>query len=360
MVGGKVLVLGGIRSGKSAYAESLLSEADSVRYVATSAVPEGDDGFAARIAAHQFRRPASWETLEVGDDPALLVDSVREAEAGAALLVEDLGGWAAALLEREDAAELVSRLADAVRQCQADLVFVSPEVGLSVVPPTESGVAFADLLGELNQSVAGACDSVALVVAGQATWLKKGFRRFQRVPAPATQPEVTSTVEGVLSEPTTALPIVATGFTVKPGMDLPIHDDDARTEAEEHLSKLDIEGGGLGALAATVVFAAGTQSAAIPAPWQQPHMLLLHGMHEGDIAAGDSAEAAARVADGAGRGEGAIGLLAQWNGVTLKVVEADPAEDIVYGRATPPETVEAMLTKGWSLADEAVDAGADL
>src|SRR5262249_46392333 len=158
--GGKVLVLGGIRSGKSAYAESLLDGADSVRYVATSAVPEGDDAFASRIEAHRFRRPASWETSEIGDDPARLLEIVREAAAGSAIMVDDLGGWVTALLGRDDAAELVSRLADAVRGCQAQLVIVSPEVGLSVVPATEAGVAFADLLGDLNRGVADACDSV--------------------------------------------------------------------------------------------------------------------------------------------------------------------------------------------------------
>jgi nicotinate-nucleotide--dimethylbenzimidazole phosphoribosyltransferase len=356
MVGGKVLVLGGIRSGKSAYAESLLDGADSVRYVATSAAPEGDDAFATRIAAHRFRRPASCVTVETGDDAALLLESVREAPAGSALLVDDLGGWVTALLDRDDAAELISRLVDAVRDCAADLVIVSPEVGLSVVPATPSGVAFADLLGDLNRGVADACDSVALVVAGQSTWLKKGFRRFR----PVVKPAEPVAPQAALTEPTTALPIVATGFTVMAGMDLPIPEDEARTQAREHLSKLDIEGGGLGQLASTVAFAAGTQGAAIPTPWQQPYMILLHGMHEGGIAAGDSAEASARVADGAGRGEGAIGLLAGWNGVTIKVVGTDPAEDIVYGRAPPPETVDAMLTHGWSLADDAVDGGCDL
>jgi nicotinate-nucleotide--dimethylbenzimidazole phosphoribosyltransferase len=359
MVGGKVLVLGGIRSGKSAYAESLLEGADSVRYVATSAVPEGDAAFASRVEAHRFRRPASWETVEIGDDPARLVELTREARSGSVLLVEDLGGWATALLDRDDAAELTSRFVDALRECTADVVMVSPEVGLSVVPATESGIAFADLLGDLNRGVADACDSVALVVAGQTTWLKKGYRRFQPVVKPPVAPQQ-EPAEGVFTEPTRALPLVSSGLTVLAGMDLPIHDDDSRTLAREHLSNLDIEGGGLGRLTDTVVFAAGTQGAAVPTPWQQPHMVLLHGMHEGDIAAGDSAEAAARIADGASRGEGPIGLLATWNGVVLKVVETDPAEDIVYGSATPRESVDAMLTKGWSLADEAVDGGADL
>ena len=360
MVGGKVLVLGGIRSGKSAYAESLLDGADSVLYVATSAVPEGDDAFESRIAAHRFRRPASWESLETGDDPALLVETVRAAQAGEALLVEDLGGWAAAVLDRDDAAELVSRIVDAVRDCAADLVMVSPEVGLSVVPATESGVAFADLLGDLNRSVADACDSVALVVAGQTTWLKKGFRRFQLVAKPPAPPAVDDSLKAAFTEQTRALPLVSSGLTVMSGMELPIPEDEARTQAQEHLSNLDIEGAGLGQLAATVAFAAGTQGAPIPTPWQQPHMILLQGMHEGDIAAGDSAEASARIADGASRGEGPIGLLATWNGVVLKVVAAEAAEDIVYGQATTRESVDAMLAKGWTLADEAVDAGCDL
>lgn len=379
MVAGKVLVLGGIRSGKSAYAESLLDDSVEVVYVATAG--SDDPSFAERIEAHRFRRPASWKTVEAAGDPEELIEIVSSAGAGSALLIDDLGGWATDLLGHRDSGGLMSRFAEAVGASHARMVLVSPEVGLSVVPPTEAGVEFADLVGRLNQSVATACDSVALVVAGQPTWLKQQAPKVRAVtavaaatgPGEATPPaeaaedetagaEATTAGEAddALREQTRALPVVEMGMTIAPGMDLPIHDDDARSGAQKHLEELDIQGAGLGALARTVVFAAGTQSRSVPQAWEQPHMLLLHGVHAGDVAAGEPVAATARTARAAERSEGAIGLLAAWNGVKLKVVEAPAADDIVYGMAATPQTVEAMLTEGLRLADEAVDSGADL
>ncbi|HYN95399.1 MAG TPA: bifunctional adenosylcobinamide kinase/adenosylcobinamide-phosphate guanylyltransferase, partial [Pilimelia sp.] len=65
-----VLVLGGTRSGKSAFAESLVADAHGVRYVATAApAAPGDDEWGARVAAHRDRRPATWTTEELGADP---------------------------------------------------------------------------------------------------------------------------------------------------------------------------------------------------------------------------------------------------------------------------------------------------
>ena len=72
----------------------------------------------------------------------------------------------------QDDVAMVDALAAAVRDCAARVVLVSPEVGLSLVPVTPVGRAFADALGTANQALAAACDRVALVVAGQVTWLK--------------------------------------------------------------------------------------------------------------------------------------------------------------------------------------------
>ena len=94
-----VLVLGGIRSGKSAFAESLVEDAASVRYVATSAGGEDDPEWRARIETHQLRRPQSWTTEETGADPARLAQVLTEAKPDETLLVDDLGGWVATLLD---------------------------------------------------------------------------------------------------------------------------------------------------------------------------------------------------------------------------------------------------------------------
>lgn len=170
-----VLVLGGVRSGKSAYAESLLADRDPVTYVAPGHAPSGDDAeWLARVAAHRSRRPAHWTTREGGDVPAL-VSAVRPREA---LLLDCLGTWLARLVDdadawrRPDAARALvesesARLARALAECAGDVVVVSNEVGLGVVPASASGRLFRDLLGVLNRVTADASAHVALVVAGR-------------------------------------------------------------------------------------------------------------------------------------------------------------------------------------------------
>src|SRR4051812_5841730 len=170
----RVLVLGGIRSGKSEVAEELVAGADRVRYVATAADPGDDAAWTARLDAHRARRPSSWTTVEAGGALAALL---RDAAAEEILLVDDLGGWLNGTVkdwsDPASATADVDDLATAVADCPARLlVLVTPEVGLSVLPATEAGRTFADALGALNRKVAGACDGVALVVAGQVVWLK--------------------------------------------------------------------------------------------------------------------------------------------------------------------------------------------
>jgi nicotinate-nucleotide--dimethylbenzimidazole phosphoribosyltransferase len=179
--GRRVLVLGGIRSGKSEFAEELAGvRGEPVRYLATArADPPGspDPDWSARIAAHRARRPPHWHTTELGDDPARLPTEIATADTRETLIVDDLGNWLGGLLEFTEAhliGGLISRLAEAVTTSPAALVLVSAEVGLGLVPLTPVGRAFADGLGTTNHAVAAACDSVALVVAGQVVWLKGG------------------------------------------------------------------------------------------------------------------------------------------------------------------------------------------
>jgi adenosylcobinamide kinase/adenosylcobinamide-phosphate guanylyltransferase len=171
----RVLVLGGIRSGKSAWAEARLA-GRSVRYVATAPTRPGDQEWAARVAAHRARRPANWSTTESAVGLAAIL---REASPADALLVDDVGNWltcafdaAAAWDEPVLAGTATAELVAAVAECRADLVLVSGEVGWGVVPATRAGRVFADAQGSLNQRLAGVCDEVVLVVAGLATRLK--------------------------------------------------------------------------------------------------------------------------------------------------------------------------------------------
>jgi adenosylcobinamide kinase/adenosylcobinamide-phosphate guanylyltransferase len=170
----RILVTGGVRSGKSTHAESLIGGAPAT-YVATGTPPdrEGDPDWAARIDAHRARRPASWGTLETQDVATALT------EARDPLLIDCLGTWLTATIDAADAWEQDSdavhelvlartdEVVEALGRCEHDVVVVTNEVGLGVVPEHRSGRLFRDLLGTVNQRVAAACDEVHLVVAGR-------------------------------------------------------------------------------------------------------------------------------------------------------------------------------------------------
>lgn len=170
----RTLVLGGARSGKSAYAESLAGTGP-VRYIATAIPDPADTDFAARIAAHRTRRPANWTVLD-GADPAT---ALRDTCPGPTL-VDDIGTWLTARLDARAAWEAprgtitpdMDALVAAVAQYPGRLVLVSPEVGLGVIPATRSGRLFRDEIGTLNQRLAQVCDEAYFVVAGLPMRLK--------------------------------------------------------------------------------------------------------------------------------------------------------------------------------------------
>jgi adenosylcobinamide kinase/adenosylcobinamide-phosphate guanylyltransferase len=167
------LVLGGARSGKSRYAESLLGSHQAVTYVAPGGVQDGSDPeWAERISRHQARRPAQWLTLETTELAAVigaaehpvLIDCLST---WLSRLIDDIDAWqdrgrAASHVEKETA-----RLLDALGTATVDIVLVTNEVGCSIVPGTASGRMFRDDLGRLNAAVSAASDHVALVVAGR-------------------------------------------------------------------------------------------------------------------------------------------------------------------------------------------------
>ena len=153
-----VLLLGGARSGKSALAERMVTRCGlPITYLATAVVTDAD--MARRVAAHQTRRPANWQTIETSTDLARTLQ-----ETAGTVLVDALGTWLAAHHDfvADDAA-----LVAALRSRQGDTVVVSEEVGLGVHPETALGRLFRDRLGELNQAVAAVADRVLLVVAGR-------------------------------------------------------------------------------------------------------------------------------------------------------------------------------------------------
>jgi adenosyl cobinamide kinase/adenosyl cobinamide phosphate guanylyltransferase len=164
---GITLVLGGARSGKSELAERLAAELiPPVTYLATAVVPSGDADFAARIAAHQARRPTDWQTVEAGAELPTVLATVR-----GSVLIDALGTWVAAAADFQTDTQ---RLCQLLQGRPGDTIVVSDEVGLGVHPATEVGRAFRDALGLVNQAVADVADDVLLVVAGRALRLERG------------------------------------------------------------------------------------------------------------------------------------------------------------------------------------------
>ena len=163
------LVTGGARSGKSRYAEGLIT-AHPPPWVYVATGEAGDAEMAARIAAHQARRGSEWKIIEAPHD---LVGALSSASSAPAVMVDCLTLWlsnrmlAGANLEEEGA-----RLAQALTGHTGVLVLVTNEVGSSVVPDNALARRFRDQQGWLNQRVAALADRVVLVVAGLPLVLK--------------------------------------------------------------------------------------------------------------------------------------------------------------------------------------------
>lgn len=174
------LVLGGVRSGKSRYAQAEAARFDRVTFIATARPSDAE--MRKKIAAHRRDRPASWKTVESPTDLDRVIR--REGRACDLLLIDCLTTYCGGLVSRSRSSSAQGRasavrrhveaVVDAIRSTPADVIVVSNEVGSGVVPAFKSGRAFRDLLGETNQRVACAADRVVLLVAGLPIVLKPG------------------------------------------------------------------------------------------------------------------------------------------------------------------------------------------
>ena len=162
-----VLVLGGARSGKSLFAETLA--AGEKHYIATAQA--FDDEMKVRIAAHKTQRGDGWVTHEaVTDLPEVLWQVMAE---GRFVLADCLTLWLSnVMLAEQDWRSALEALLKTLRAAKGSVVLVSNEVGMGLVPETPLGRAFRDAQGIVNQRVAEVADSVVFVVAGLPLALK--------------------------------------------------------------------------------------------------------------------------------------------------------------------------------------------
>jgi adenosylcobinamide kinase/adenosylcobinamide-phosphate guanylyltransferase len=175
----KQLILGGARSGKSAFAERLARESGlAVIYVATAAADDSE--MAARITQHRRRRPAEWRTIEA---PLQLAQALQlHAATDHFVIVDCLTLWLSNLIhagERGDerfdlelcAAERRTLL-ELLPALPGEIVLVSNELGMGVVPMGKLSRLFVDEAGRLNQETAARCERVTWMAAGLPLTLK--------------------------------------------------------------------------------------------------------------------------------------------------------------------------------------------
>ena len=172
------LVLGGAASGKSRYAQVLAeARSGSLLYVATARAD--DDEMSQRIARHRQARDDRWQTLE---EPQDLAGQLPGASKGhAVVLIDCVTLWLTNLLlaNQEDPARVrpaVNAFVASLDHIETDVIMVSNEVGLSLVPEYPLGRLFRDLAGQVNQQLAERADQVWLVTAGLPMQLKPGRR----------------------------------------------------------------------------------------------------------------------------------------------------------------------------------------
>jgi adenosylcobinamide kinase/adenosylcobinamide-phosphate guanylyltransferase len=178
--GRMILLLGGARAGKSAYAMRLAQEGErtsgtEVCFIATA---QGlDEDMAKRIARHREERPTNWRTIE---EPCQIDEALRQASEAQIVIVDCLtlfvSNWLMRHEDEHECEQFVHRITRnflaLARARQQTIICVSNEVGLGVVPDTSLGRVFRDLLGRVNQEFATAADESYLLIAGLPLPLK--------------------------------------------------------------------------------------------------------------------------------------------------------------------------------------------
>lgn len=157
-------ILGGARSGKSAYAEQLAkTQAKPVVYIATAQADDAE--MQSRIAHHQTQRPQEWRTLEVADD---LGGALNSLDAEHCVIIDCLTLWMMTCFAQHPQVnhQAIERFIESLMQFKGDLLLVSNEISMGVVPMGALSRDYVDSLGRLHQQVAARADQVTLMVAG--------------------------------------------------------------------------------------------------------------------------------------------------------------------------------------------------
>lgn len=166
---GLTLVLGGARSGKSAFAEKLVEESGGGIYVATAQARDAE--MTARIEAHKKRRGDAWQSIEEPTDLSETLIGLKGSKTP--VMVDCLTLWLSNILEIErNIDDEIATLCNVASSLDYPVVFVANEIGLGVIPENALARRFIDLHGSMNQWVATVAGQVVLVTAGIAQKIK--------------------------------------------------------------------------------------------------------------------------------------------------------------------------------------------
>ena len=182
MAGALHLVLGGMRSGKSAHAQwlAVAHEQGGCEVLVVATALAGDDEMRARIARHRADRPAHWRTLELATVPMALADAIdRESTVQRCLLIDCMTLWLTQLIAPPprvaalDAAAEIAALLGALERAQGPVIVVGNEIGQGVIPQGAVSRRVIDALGRLHQQIAARANRVSWMVAGLAVAVKE-------------------------------------------------------------------------------------------------------------------------------------------------------------------------------------------
>lgn len=175
------LILGGARSGKSRQAMDFANEYQEVVYLASGVAT--DEEMESRIARHKEERPENWETIEEPVNVGRVLEKLKVDSFSGAVVLDCLGFWLSNLLRETDDVETdevedfveeqVKRGLNPALRGEYELIIVSNEVGMGVIPGSEAGRRFRDALGRANQVVGEIAEEMYLMVAGFRLDLKE-------------------------------------------------------------------------------------------------------------------------------------------------------------------------------------------
>ncbi len=167
-MGDLIFITGGVRSGKSAYAVELAMKYDKRLFLATAEA--FDDEMKKRIEKHKKERGSSFETKEV---PVYLADAINGISNADVCVVDCVTVWLNNLMHYDKLNE-IDNFKKAIKQPVCDLIVVSNEVGMGIMPNNETARRYADLLGELNKAIAESASKVFLMISSIALNIKGG------------------------------------------------------------------------------------------------------------------------------------------------------------------------------------------